>query len=119
MADIKDTKEVINLLAVFAKVIAAANADGKIDVNDLGLLVTVLPSISPAIDGISNVPSEIKDIDESELKEISLSVAELVGDLSSDKYEFITEELFIAAISLFKVIVKLREEVVVADEVTS
>lgn len=118
MADIKHTKEVISLLASLVKAIDRANEDGTINALDLDELITVFPKVIPAIDGISEVPAEVKDIDVLELEEIADLVAELIGEVAGDKYEEVAEQLFIAGVALTKAVKAITDQNFISSEDT-
>lgn len=88
----KDTKEVLVFAFKFAGVIKAASADGKIDFNDMGLFFTIIPSLGPAFDNISNIPKELKELSPGELGELENLVATELGAL-------ITKEKLVAQIN--------------------
>ena len=116
MTDIKNTKEVIALLASLVKAIDRANEDGTINVMDLDELVSVFPKVIPAIEGIDEVPNEVKDIDVLELEEITELVAELIGEVAGDKYEEIGEQLFIAGVAITKAVKAINDETFIESE---
>lgn len=67
---VQNTKEVLALVLAGVQVVKSAQADGKIDANDLGQLLTLIPTVGPAIDGIAEVPKEIGDLSGEELAEL-------------------------------------------------
>lgn len=82
---VKETKEVLALGFALGKAGKAAYADKKIGFEDLAHLMAIFPSLQPAMEGMNLVPSEIKDLDSEEGKEILLFAGkELAGMFSSD-----------------------------------
>lgn len=79
----KETKEVLAFAFKFAGVIKSANADGKIDFNDMGLFFTIIPSLGPAFENISNVPKELKELSPGEVAELENLIVTEVGVLVS------------------------------------
>lgn len=61
--------------------IQKSKADGKIDFNDLGNFVPVLIQIKPLIDGGKFYLPEFQDLDQAEIDELMLAVAEAVPGL--------------------------------------
>lgn len=82
---IKNVKE----LMVFGMQLGMAGKkamdDGKLSIEDLGLMVKVFPHIGPAIDGISEVPAELKDIDAEEAEELLLEAARQIPGITDNK----------------------------------
>ena len=79
--DIKNTKEVVMLAFALGNAIKQANADGKVGYEDIGLLMTVIPSFGPAFEDISKVPAELKDLDAAEAQELREMVASKFGEI--------------------------------------
>lgn len=79
--DVKNLKEVIDLALTGVEVVVKAKQDGKLDAADLGLLIQLVPAVGPAIDGIGEIPAELKDLDSAEAQELVAHVmAKLVID---------------------------------------
>lgn len=65
MTEAKDTKgltEVVDAILTGISVFKQAEADGKIDLSDLGLLLQLVPVVGPAISDASDIPAELKDL---------------------------------------------------------
>ena len=108
MSDIKDTKELISLIAVLAKAFKEASADGKIDALDLAVLIQIIPTIAPALEGASTIPEELKDLDAAEIAEITESVKEVVGQLVDEKYVDVAEQALKAGSAIFEIVKILK-----------
>lgn len=81
----KETKDVLALGFAFAKSYKAAKADGQINSMDLPLLISAFPALGPALEGASEVPAELKDLDLSEVKDLlSFSAAHLSESADSE-----------------------------------
>lgn len=95
---IKDTKEVLALGAALTRVVFEAKRnDGVIDIKDLPLVITTLPTITPALDGVSNILAEIKDLDQQELKElIDYTKEQFSGTVEDQALDTIIDVLNIA-----------------------
>lgn len=65
------TKSVLKLLISAINAIHTAKADGKIDLSDLGVMLSLIPNIAPGIDGLKAVGGEMKDLTTEEVAELS------------------------------------------------
>jgi hypothetical protein len=75
------TKEIDDILAALHAVAAGvktALANGKFDLGDIGLAIPAFDSFKEAIEGVSGVKAEIKDLDEEEAKALSRKVLDAV-----------------------------------------
>jgi hypothetical protein len=106
MATVKNTKELVKLVVDAYKVYGLAKADGKIDLKDLGLLLTLLPSIEPAFGDVSEIPAEMKDLDAAEASELASYVMAQLGSLPEHTTAIIDSSLglLIAAYKLYSAI---------------
>ena len=108
MTGIKETAEFVNLVVAIAGVIKGAGADGKVDTNDLALLIQVFPHLGSAVDGIGEIPKELADLDETEIKEIADKVEALVGDLAGEKYQEVADHAIKAAFEIYEIVKVLK-----------
>lgn len=84
--DIKETKEVLALAFAIGKAFINAKTDnGEFDAGDIKHFIALFPVLSPAFEGISNLPAELKDLDSDEIKELMTFSAAHLGTLFSDK----------------------------------
>tara|TARA_R110000803_G_scaffold136034_1_gene203003 strand:- start:37290 stop:37706 length:417 start_codon:yes stop_codon:yes gene_type:complete len=97
--NIKDTKEVISLLAAVTTVLFDAKRDDDvIDLADLPKAFAIIPTISPAFDGISNVLAELKDLNTKEIDELTTHVQDkFEAVIDADVFETLSDVLLIAA----------------------
>lgn len=79
MAGTKEVKELLDLALTGVDVGVKASADGKIDAADLALLLQLVPTVGPAIDGIGEIPAELADLDAAEAADV---VAHVMAKLS-------------------------------------
>jgi hypothetical protein len=85
---LKETKEVLDFISAGVAAGVAIGADGKVDVQDLGQLLTVIPSVGPAFDSIALVPKEVGELDDADALELIAYVgAKLV--LPGDKAKIV------------------------------
>jgi hypothetical protein len=102
--DVKNIKEALIAVLALPKVYEAAMEDGKIGFEDLALLMALFPKLQPAIEGITEIPGELKDMTEEERLELVVLVkAEL--DLEDDSLE---EKIEIAFDILTKIAMLLK-----------
>lgn len=77
----KELKELLDLALTGVEVGVAAQKDGHIGVEDLGLLLKLVPTIQPALDGIGEIPAELADLSTEEAADVVAHVmAKLVID---------------------------------------
>lgn len=67
---IQHTKEMLVLVLSVANLYSEAKKDGKIDLNDAGLLFTLFPKLGPAITDAGMIPDEFKNMDSAEAQEL-------------------------------------------------
>ena len=88
--DMKETNELVLFLFKTGKTVKMAKEnDGKIDVNDIVLLVPLMSDIGPAIEGADKIIDEIKDMDEQESKDLIDLVAKETGEVLTGKAELV------------------------------
>ena len=79
---IQNTKEVLDLFFTGVLTGKAAKAnDGKIDMNDLPLLMGLIPKIGPAFNDINLIPAELKDLDANEAAELQAFILGKFGQV--------------------------------------
>lgn len=79
---ITQTTEVFKTLLAFVNAVRSAKeGDGKITVSDLGYFVTPLAGLPTAINGLSEVPAELTDLDADEIA----TLAEMFGDVIDEE----------------------------------
>lgn len=86
MHAIKETKELLQLVFGLVKAVESSMADGKLGLDDAGELLKLFPLVGPALENVSEVPKELKDLDEAEAAEL-LSWAKAQFDLVDDALE--------------------------------
>src|SRR5690606_14394263 len=77
----KELKELLDLILKGVEVGVLASKDGKVDAQDLGLLLTLVPHIQPAVDGVGMIPAELGDLSAEEAAEV---IAHVMARLSVD-----------------------------------
>ena len=98
MKEVKEIKDVLKLIIGAIKGYQAAKADGKLDWADMSQFMPVFPLIQPAIENISEIPAEFKDLDSEEATELAEFVKqELEIDEESKVARIITHALGVAS----------------------
>ena len=86
MADIHNTIELfeaLKLVGIFGKKVMA---DGKVDLADLPLLIELAQKsaeFAKAIDGISEIPAEMKDIDMAEAEQLVAEIFKAIAEIKA------------------------------------
>lgn len=91
----KELKELINLVLVGIDAGKSVMADGKIGVDDLSALLMLAPALQPALEGIGDIPQELKDMKEEDVAELA---AYVMGRLAVDNDK--AKEVVAAAIKV-------------------
>lgn len=82
---INESKDLVRFGLLCGKAAAKALEDGKISIFDLRHLVPLLQPLAHAIDGIEQVPAEIRDLSPEEFQELLQTI--------SDEFELRDERL--------------------------
>lgn len=85
--DIKDTLELIDGFEIIIFTCMKVLIDGKINMSDLPVILDLLKEagkIIEAVRGVSNIPDEIRDIDQSEAAEIGFKIYEIVDRIKRE-----------------------------------
>lgn len=61
-SNLKETLEMVDGLLSVIDLVKKAEADGKIDLMDLPLILGVVPAIQPALDGAKLIPAELSHL---------------------------------------------------------
>jgi hypothetical protein len=91
MAGIKETRELLYFVTEFGNAVGHSLADGKISVVELGNFIGALASIAPAFEGIGELKTELKDLDEAEKQEL-LDLVNDRFDIPQDGVEALIEK---------------------------
>lgn len=100
---VKELKELIKFVIEFGEAINLALADKKFEITELSLLMGPLMQVGPAFEGLDKIGSEIKDLDEAELLELSTFVKEEL-DISNDNVENVIETAIDLGIKIYSFI---------------
>lgn len=103
MAGIKNVLEVIDLGMAITGAVVVSLKDGKVDAADVPNLFPVFTVLMPAIDQIETIPTELSDIDATELETIKDHVLTKLPAIGGDWMVF-TSECLKAGIALYSAI---------------
>jgi hypothetical protein len=101
MAGIQETKDVISAGIAFGEGLGKALEDGAIGVGDIGHFIEVVVRLPEALEGINEVPVELKDLDEAELAELVTFIGEEF-DIPQDEVEAKIEDTLIFMLELYR-----------------
>lgn len=104
---VKETKELCLLAAKLVNAADKSLADGKISLFDAAHFLSPLKAANAAIQGIKEVPSELKDLSEAEAQELKEAIAGEL-DLSNDDAEVIVEQVIGVGLQLAAAVQNLR-----------
>jgi len=91
MKGVKELKEFIVFLASLGTAADKAQADGKLDVADLGLFMPALMKAPEALMGLDEAKLEAKDLSQEEMQELSAAISQEL-DLRDDVVEGLIEK---------------------------
>jgi hypothetical protein len=91
MSGIKETRELLLFVIEFGNALGKSLEDGKISVLELGNFIGSLGAVAPAFEGIADLPTEIKDLDEAEKAEL-VKLVEDRFDIPQDGVEALIEK---------------------------
>ena len=81
MSGIKETQELISLIATSAAVLKAAKADGSIDYKDLTKLGPMIGALKAAVDGAKDIGAELKELSPEEVTALLIETVAAVKSL--------------------------------------
>lgn len=106
---IQQTTDVVLFGITLSKVIKADLADGKFDIIEIAKLVTLYGPAMQAIEGISEVPAELADIDSAEAEQLFGLVRQAFEeDLSDERVLMIVQNAISGVQSFVTAIAQLR-----------
>jgi len=106
---VKELKELIQWIMKFITVTGEALEDGFNWLVDLPKFFGVVTGAGAAIGGIDQIPKEVADMDDDELRnEIEPIVRELKLPVGADQYEETIEEMILIAICIWRLIIKFK-----------
>lgn len=107
MPGIQESKELIAFTLKLGNGLGASLEDGKLSFTDAPKFMDAMMAAPAAFQGISEVPAEMKDLDEAEKAEL-IAYAKTEFDIPQDKVEELVEEGLSLAIAIYNFVEKVR-----------
>ena len=105
MAGIKETKEVLDFTAAIGNATGVSLQDGKFDLMEITNYITALTKLPSAVDGIDQVPEELKDLYGAEAQEILAFFSEKL-DLPQEEIETAVEDHLAVGLAFYRLVQK-------------
>jgi len=107
---IKETKDIVELmLSVTGGFAQSLKDDGKLTLMDIQHFSNALFMLPDAFSGITNVPLELGELDQSELEELRELVISKMPDVG-DKWESVAVHSILAAWNIYEVVKAFGKE---------
>jgi hypothetical protein len=106
--DIKNTKELCVFVCRAIDAGDSSMSDGQISVGDAANLISPLMSLPAAVEGISDLPKEISDLDPAEAEELKAVIASEL-DLRNDAVEAVAEQVVGVALQLAAAFIAMKQ----------
>lgn len=104
---IDELKQAVKLILDMIQVGVGVAKDGKVDVSDLGLLMTLIPDFGPAFSGAGTIPAELADMTTEEAEElVAFVMAGLV--VPNDHARILVEKSLKVAAATFELIKAIK-----------
>ena len=107
MPDIKETKEAVSFALQLGNALGSALDDGKLSWSDTPKFMGSIMAAPAAFSGIGSVPTELKDLDAAEKKEL-MDYVKSEFDIPDDKIEGLVEEGLALAVQTYNFVQKVR-----------
>lgn len=108
MADkMKDLKELLNLILDGVAAGIKATSDGKIAIEDAALLLTLIPDLVPAVEGIGNIPAEVASMTEEDAANVVAFVSAKLS-LNDDHAKKIVDASLKAAVAAYSLVKAIK-----------
>lgn len=103
---ITQLKELVVFMALLASAADKSTKDG-LSFEDAGNFVQPLMAAPKAFDGLDEAKMEAQDLDEEEMKELQVAVADAL-DLEDDKVEAVVERALAALINVYGIVKEIQ-----------
>lgn len=112
---VKELQEMLDLALMGVEVGVKASADGKVDLSDLALLIPLVGAVSPAIDGVGEIPGELADLSAEEAGEL---VAHVMAKLAVEDAHAreVAEKGLKAAVAVYELVKAVKSAPAPAPE---
>jgi len=109
--DINAIANVVRFLSALGGAYLKANEDGSVNIQDVFQLTSVIPTLWPVLNTLSEVPTELEDLSDEELDELYTIIKQTI-DVDDAEKEVAYEAIAISAINfineLYGVIVAIQ-----------
>jgi hypothetical protein len=95
----KELREALTLVVELSKSVEKMLKNGKVGMEDLGHLISLLPTLGPGLLGLDKLPGEFKNLTVSEARKL-VDWFKAEFDIEADQAEMIVEKTFDAALAL-------------------
>lgn len=103
----KELKEALKFICALANTIGEVAKDGEISLGDATHLIPLLYKLPSAVDGMAEIPAEVKELSGEDLAELGQMVKDEL-DLPQDKVEIAVEDGIDIALKLYALAKKLK-----------
>lgn len=103
----KELKEALKFICALANTIGEVAKDGEISLGDATHLIPLMYKLPSAVDGIAEIPAEVKELSSEDLAELAQLVKDEL-DLPQDKVEMAVEDGIDIALKLYALAQKLK-----------
>lgn len=103
----KELKEALKFVCALANTIGEVAKDGEISLGDATHLIPLLYKLPSAVDGMAEIPAEVKELSGEDLAELGQMVKDEL-DLPQDKVEMAVEDGIDIALKLYALAQKLK-----------
>jgi hypothetical protein len=107
MPDIKETKEALAFVLSLGNALGTTLADGKITLSEAPQFMGALMAAPAAFQGLTEVPAELKDLDDAEKAEL-MAFVQSEFDIPNDQIEGVIEEGLALALAIYTFVEKVR-----------
>lgn len=106
---VKETKDIVVAVAKWASAGGKVVEDGKVSLADIAYCYEPLTAMGEAVEGASQVPAEVLDLDAAELSELhAVLVKEF--DVPQDGVEAVVEKALVVAKGLAELVLSFRKK---------
>lgn len=103
----KELGEILKFICALANTLGEASKDDELSASDAAKLIPLMYKIPGAIEGISEIPSEVADISEDEIEKLVSMIKDEL-DLPQDKIEHAIEDSIEICVKLYALVQKFK-----------
>lgn len=90
-ASVEELKDVIGLALGLVDCAFVVYSDGQLNLSDIGAVWNVIEKVGPAVVGVGQIPTELKDLTKEECDELIQFVVDELKDTAPDRAKVILE----------------------------